>query len=49
MTFESLSSTVVSPALSRVLGIRRETWDDGMDLAISARRLVAEQRTATAA
>jgi D-psicose/D-tagatose/L-ribulose 3-epimerase len=49
ITFESFSSAVVSPALSRVLCIWRETWDDGMELATAARRFVAEQRAATAA
>jgi D-psicose/D-tagatose/L-ribulose 3-epimerase len=49
ITFESFSSAVVSPALSRALCIWRETWDDGMELATSARRFVAEQLAATAA
>jgi D-psicose/D-tagatose/L-ribulose 3-epimerase len=49
IAFESFSSAVVSPALSTALCIWRELWDDGMDLAISARRFVEEQRTAAAA
>jgi D-psicose/D-tagatose/L-ribulose 3-epimerase len=49
ITFESFSSAVVSPALARALCIRRETWDDGMQRAASARRFVAEQRAAMAA
>jgi len=49
VTFESFSSAVVSPALTRALCIWRETWDDGMDLAISARRFVESQRAAAAA
>ena len=49
ITFESFSSAVVSPALSRALCIWRELWDDGMDLATSARRFVEEQRAAAAA
>jgi hypothetical protein len=49
ITFESFSSAVVSPALTRALCIWRETWDDGMELATSARRFVAEQRAASAA
>jgi D-psicose/D-tagatose/L-ribulose 3-epimerase len=49
ITFESFSSAVVSPALSRVLCIWRETWDDGMELAVSARRFVEEQLAAAAA
>ena len=49
ITFESFSSAVVSPALRRALCIWRETWDDSMDLATSARRFVLEQRAAAAA
>ena len=40
ITFESFSSAVVSPALTRALCIWRETWDDGMELAVSARQFV---------
>jgi D-psicose/D-tagatose/L-ribulose 3-epimerase len=49
ITFESFSSAVVSPALTRALCIWRETWDDGMELATSARRFVVEQLAATTA
>ncbi len=49
ITFESFSSAVVSPALMRALCIWRETWDDGMELATSARRFVTEQLAAAAA
>jgi D-psicose/D-tagatose/L-ribulose 3-epimerase len=49
IAFESFSSAVVSPALSRALCIWRETWDDGMELATAARRFVIEQRAAAAA
>jgi len=44
ITFESFSSAVVSPALTIALCIWRETWHDSMDLAVSARRFVEEQR-----
>jgi D-psicose/D-tagatose/L-ribulose 3-epimerase len=49
ITFESFSSAVVSPALTRALCIWRETWDDGMELAVSARRFVLEQMAAATA
>ena len=49
ITFESFSSAVVSPALTRALCIWRETWDDGMELATSARRFVVEQLATAAA
>jgi D-psicose/D-tagatose/L-ribulose 3-epimerase len=49
ITFESFSSAVVSPALSRALCIWRETWDDGMQLATSARRLVLDHLAAATA
>jgi D-psicose/D-tagatose/L-ribulose 3-epimerase len=49
ITFESFSSAVVSPALTRALYIWRETWDDSMELATSARRFVLEQRAAATA
>jgi hypothetical protein len=39
----------VSPALTRALCIWRETWDDSMELATSARRFVLEQRAAATA
>jgi D-psicose/D-tagatose/L-ribulose 3-epimerase len=47
ITFESFSSAVVSPALTRALCIWRETWDDGMELATSARQFVTDQLAAT--
>ena len=46
ITFESFSSAVVSPALTRALCIWRETWDDGMELAVSARQFVLEHLAA---
>ena len=49
ITFESFSSAVVSPALTRALCIWRETWDDGMELATAARRFVVEHLSATTA
>jgi D-psicose/D-tagatose/L-ribulose 3-epimerase len=49
ITFESFSSAVVSPALTRALCIWRETWDDGMELATAARQFVLEQRAAATA
>jgi D-psicose/D-tagatose/L-ribulose 3-epimerase len=49
ITFESFSSAVVSPALTRALCIWRETWDDGMELAVSARTFVLEQLAAATA
>jgi len=49
IAFESFSSAVVSPALSRALCIWRETWDDGMELATSARQFLQEQRATAAA
>jgi D-psicose/D-tagatose/L-ribulose 3-epimerase len=49
IAFESFSSAVVSPALTRALCIWRETWDNGMELATAARRFVIEQRAAAAA
>jgi D-psicose/D-tagatose/L-ribulose 3-epimerase len=48
VAFESFSSAVVSPDLSTVLCIWRNMWDDGMDLAVSAREFV-ERRHAEAA
>ncbi len=40
ITFESFSSTVVSPDLSRTLGVWRNLWNDGYDLAERARAFV---------
>ena len=42
ITFESFSSAVVDPGLSRTLGIWRNVWTDGMDLAREARRFIGE-------
>ena len=42
ITFESFSSAVVDPGLSRTLGIWRNVWSDGMDLARHARRFISE-------
>jgi D-psicose/D-tagatose/L-ribulose 3-epimerase len=41
ITFESFSSAVVAPELSRTLAIWRNTWSDGLDLAHHARAFVA--------
>lgn len=41
ITFESFSSAVVAPELSRILGIWRNTWTDGADLAAKARAFIA--------
>lgn len=49
ITFESFSSAVVSLALTRALCIWRETWDDGMELATSARRFVTGRLAAPTA
>lgn len=48
ITFESFSSAVVDPELSSTLCIWRELWEDGMALAVGARRFVEEQRAAAA-
>lgn len=42
VTFESFSSAVVNAQLSNALGIWRNLWDDGMDLALHARGFMAE-------
>lgn len=42
VTFESFSSAVVNEQLSNALGIWRNLWDDGMDLALHARSFMAE-------
>lgn len=42
IAFESFSSAVVSPLLSNTLAVWRNLWDDGMDLAVSARKFVEE-------
>ncbi len=43
IVFESFSSRVVSPALSNTLGIWREHWQDGMDLAKAAHAFMRER------
>lgn len=45
VTFESFSSAVVHPELSSALAIWRNTWDDGMALAVAARAFMAEGLT----
>ncbi len=40
ITFESFSSAVVSPTLSNALGVWRNLWSDGTDLATRARAFV---------
>jgi len=40
IAFESFSSAVVSPLLSNQLGVWRNLWDDGMDLAVTARDFI---------
>ena len=42
LTFESFSSTVVSPTLSNDLAIWRNLWDDGFDLAAKAHEFMAQ-------
>jgi D-psicose/D-tagatose/L-ribulose 3-epimerase len=42
ITFESFSRAVVSPDLSDRLGVWRDLWSDGMDLATHAREFVAD-------
>lgn len=42
VTFESFSSAVVNEELSNALSIWRNLWDDGMDLAMHARRFIAD-------
>jgi D-psicose/D-tagatose/L-ribulose 3-epimerase len=43
ITFESFSSKVVDPDLSTILRIWRDMWENGMDLAVQARRFMGEQ------
>jgi len=47
IVFESFSAAVVSPVLSHTLGIWREHWSDGMDLARHARAFMSEHLTDT--
>ncbi len=42
VTFESFSSAVVNEQLSNALGIWRNLWDDGMDLAVHAHGFMAD-------
>jgi D-psicose/D-tagatose/L-ribulose 3-epimerase len=46
IVFESFSSAVVSPTLSNTLGIWRNLWNDGDDLAAHANRFIRDQLTA---
>ena len=46
IVFESFSSAVVSPTLSNTLGIWRNLWSDGDDLAAHANRFIRDQLTA---
>ena len=41
ITFESFSSAVVSRHLSNTLAVWRNLWEDGMDLAVSAREFIS--------
>ena len=43
ITFESFSSKVVDENLSTILRIWRNMWDNGMDLAVQARRYMGEE------
>ncbi len=45
VTFESFSSAVVAAELSNKLGVWRNLWDDGRDLATHARAFMAERLT----
>jgi D-psicose/D-tagatose/L-ribulose 3-epimerase len=46
IAFESFSSAVVDPKLSSMLGVWRNLWSDGMDLARHARQFIEAQRVA---
>jgi len=46
VVFESFSSAVVAPDLSRMLGIWRNLWDDGDDLGAHANRYIRDKLTA---
>ena len=46
IAFESFSSAVVSPTLSNTLGIWRNLWNDGDDLAAHANRFIRDQLAA---
>ena len=43
IVFESFSSAVVAPDLSRMLGIWRNLWDDGDDLGAHANRFIRDK------
>jgi D-psicose/D-tagatose/L-ribulose 3-epimerase len=43
ITFESFSSAVVSDAFAAALGVWRDLWHDGRDLAAHARRFIDDQ------
>jgi D-psicose/D-tagatose/L-ribulose 3-epimerase len=48
IAFESFSSTVVDPVLSNMLGVWRNLWSDGHDLACHAKAFMEAQRLAAA-
>lgn len=48
IVFESFSSAVVSPSLTRMLGIWRNLWDDGADLGAHANRFIRDRVHANA-
>ena len=48
IAFESFSSAVVDPVLSNMLGVWRNLWSDGYDLARHAKTFMEAQRHAAA-
>jgi D-psicose/D-tagatose/L-ribulose 3-epimerase len=46
LTFESFSTAVISDRFASALAVWRDPWDDGRDLAVHARRFMADQVTA---
>jgi D-psicose/D-tagatose/L-ribulose 3-epimerase len=46
LTFESFSTAVISDRFASALGVWRDPWQDGRDLAAQARRFIADQLTA---
>lgn len=48
VVFESFSSAVVAPDLSRMLGIWRNLWNDGEELGAHANAFIRDKLTATA-
>lgn len=48
IAFESFSSAVVDPKLSSMLGVWRNLWTDGSDLARHARQFIEAERVAAA-